>query len=217
MAKGTTFGTIHSGRHLGLIQQKIEVQPAEPKTKYLDIPGSDGSKDLTEALGVGVKYKDRTITWTFALRPGDDWYTKQREVSGALNGLACRITPDDESLWYYDGRLTVSNHKSDNLLKQITVKAVCRPYKLKKIATVIKHDIDTTYKTILLLNSRMPVVPEITTSAAASIKFGGNTYSLSVGTHKLLGIRLVEGVNTLEVKTESGTGTISFTFREGAL
>ncbi len=217
MAKGTTFGTIHSDRTLHLIQQKVDVQPAEPKTKYVDIPGGNGSKDLTEALGVGVKFKDRTISWTFALYPKDNWYAKQKEVSGLLNGLSCLITLDEDSLYYYEGRLTVGNHKSDNQLKQITVKAVCRPYKLKKNATIVKYNLDSEYRTILLMNGRMPVAPEITVNTATDIKFNGNVYRLPEGKNKILDIMLTEGSNVLEAKTGSGIGNISFLYREGAL
>lgn len=219
MTKGTLFGAIHSSTDLGLIQQRVEVSPAAPKTNYVDIPGGDGSKDLTESLGVGVKYKDREITWTFGLYPGQDWYAKQQQVSGALNGLACHITLDDDPDYYYDGRLEVSGYSRDKLLRQITVRAVCRPYKSKlQLTTVARDDLDETYKALTLTNGRMPVVPSITVGQETSIKFGGATYVVTTGTHTLPGIRLVEGANTLEASTASGTGgTISVEYREGAL
>lgn len=218
MAKGTTFGAIHSDTDLQLIQQRVDVSPALPKTKYIDIPGADGSKDMTEALGVGVKYSDREITWTFALYPGADWYTKQRQVSGALNGLACHITLDDDPDYYYDGRLTVESYASDKLIKTITVKAVCRPYKRKQAdTTVSRTDLGTSYKTLTLTNDRMPVIPAITVGQATTLSWGGNTYTINAGTHKLPDICLVNGSNTLKAKVDSGTGTISVTYREGAL
>ena len=121
MKKGTLFGTIHTSDNLNLIQQKVEITPAEPKTNFVDIPGADGSKDLTEALGVGVKYKDREITWTFALYPGQKREPKFSEVANALNGKLFDIVLDDDCLWYYSGRVTVTDHKSDKLLHQITM------------------------------------------------------------------------------------------------
>lgn len=218
MAKGTTFGNIHSNLDLHLIQQKVEVNPAQPKTRYVDIPGGNGSKDLSESLGVGMKYADREITWTFALYPGEDWTEKQREVSGALNGLACHITLDDDPDYYYDGRLTVESYKRDKLLRQITVKAVCRPYKLHQSETVIsRSDLSTDYKVLTLINDRKPVVPEITVEQPTTLRFKNNTYAVSAGTHRILDIRLTPGTNALEAKTESGTGSILVTYREGAL
>lgn len=217
MAKGTTFGSIHSNTNLQLIQQSVEVKPASPKTNFVDIPGGDGSKDLTEALGVGVKYADREITWTFALYPGADWYAKQREVSGALNGLKCNITLDDDPGYYYEGRLAVADYKADRLLRQITVKAICRPYKLKQSETTVSSSLTTTNKTLTLNNDRMPVVPTITVTATTVITFAGNSYTINAGTHKLLGIRLTAASQTLQAKTSSGTGTITIKYREGAL
>lgn len=218
MAKGTKFGTLHSSRGLHLIQQKVDVQPAAPKTTYINIPGGNGSRDLTEALGVGVKYSDRKITWTFALRPGDDWSAKQQEVSTALNGLACHITLDDDPAYYYDGRLTVSSYKTNKLLRQITVTAICRPYKLKHNMTIVRrNDLNENYTQIILQNSGMPVVPIISCEQEILVRFAGEAHTLGPGTHMLLAIRLVEPRSMIEIKSTSGSGSVTISFREGAL
>lgn len=137
MARGTDFGGIHSHRDLHLIQQLVEVEPAEPKMNLVDIPGSDGSKDLTTQPAGRVTYKDRKITWTFALYPGENWDAKHRQVSNALNGLECRITLDTDPAYYYHGRLAVKKYKLDGLLRQITLEAICRPYKLRQEQTCV--------------------------------------------------------------------------------
>ena len=217
MAKGTDFGGVHSNTNLQLIQQQVEVSPAEPKLNLIDIPGANGSVDLTESLGVGVVFNDREIKWTFALYPGANWAAKQREVSNVLNGLACKITLDDDPDYYYDGRLSVSSYKSDNLLKQIVVKATCRPYKLAQSETTVTQSLTTSLKTLTLTNDRMPVAPTITVTAETTLQWGGNTYTLASGTHELLDIMLQEGDNTLRAKVSSGTGRITITYRQGAL
>lgn len=135
MARGTDFGGIHSDYDLNLIQQSVEVDPAEPKLNLVEIPGADGAVDLTEQPAGRVTYKTRKITWTFALYPGDSWDEKHREVSNALNGRKCNITLDTDLDYYYQGRLSVSKHKVDGVLRQITVEAICQPYKLKQDLT----------------------------------------------------------------------------------
>ena len=135
MARGTDFGGVHSHRDLHLIQQKVEVQPAEPKLNLIEIPGADGSKDLSTQPADRVTFNDREITWTFALYPGENWDTKHSQVSGALNGRYCQITLDTDPGYYYLGRLVVAKYKVDGLLRQITVKAKCRPYKLRQQVT----------------------------------------------------------------------------------
>ena len=68
---GISFGGIHSFYDLNLILSGSEIPPAKPKTTYVDIPGGDGSVDLTEANGE-VKYYDRDCKFIFTMNPSDD-------------------------------------------------------------------------------------------------------------------------------------------------
>lgn len=217
MARGTDFGGIHSDQDLHLIQQSVDVQPAEPKTNYIDIPGADGSKDLSEQPAGRVVFKDRKIVWTFALYPGDNWDEKHREVSDALNGRACNITLDTDTEFYYTGRLAVSKYKYTKVLRQIVVEATCHPYKHKQMETEVTASLGTSFVSLFLFNSRKTVVPTITVTAATTLRWKGNTYSLNAGTHKVLDVELKQGENTLEARVTSGTGRITVTYREGAL
>lgn len=217
MAKGTYFGGLHSNRDLHLIQQSVDVQPARPKLNIIDIPGADGSKDLSAQPGGHIVFEDREITWTFALYPGDNWHQKHREVSNAVNGLAASITLDDDPGYYYLGRLVVDSYKIDRTLRQIVIRAICRPFKLKQAVTEVTVALTTTAKTIDLSNDRKPVVPTITVTAETTLEWDGGTFTISAGTHKILDIQLHEGDNQLRAKTTSGTGSITLTYQEGAL
>lgn len=218
MAKGTKFGTLHSNTDLGLIQQKVEISPAVPKTNYKDIPGADGSKDMTEALGVGVKYQDREIKWTFAMYPGASRSSKQSEVSNVLNGRVCRIILDDDPSWYYDGRLSVTGYKSDCLLHQISVKAVCRPYKRKLTeANIARSDLSTSYKQLSCAIGAMPQIPIITVGQQTTVKYGDAEITVTAGTHTLPAL-LMSGNQIIKAKLVSGSaGSITITWREGSL
>lgn len=217
MARGTNFGGVHSSFDLHLIQQSVVVQPAIPKLNFIDIPGADGAKDLSDQPAGRVVFSSRKIDWTFALYPGDNWDAKHSQVSGALNGRFCHITLDTDPGYYYQGRLTVSKHKVDGLLRQITVEATCCPYKLKQLETSVSRTLSISYRSIPLPNGRRPVVPTITVTAAATLRWKGNAYSVSAGEHKILDIELTEGDNTLEAKMASGTGSITVVYQEGAL
>ena len=217
MARGTDFGGVHSSHDLNLIQQLVDVQPAEPKLNLIDIPGADGSKDLSEQPTGRVVYGDRKLTWTFALFPGENWHDKHRQVSNALNGKRCRITLDGDPAYCYVGRLAVRKYNTDKLLRQIIIEAICAPYRLKQEVTTVTADLSTTQATISLPNDRKPVVPEITVSADTVLVWKNSTYTISAGTHKVLDIELQEGENTLAAKTLSGTGTIVLAYQEGAL
>jgi hypothetical protein len=219
MARWTDFGVVRSDRDLLLIQQSVDVQPAKPKLNLIDVPGADGSKDLTELPGGRVVYEDGTITWTYALQPGEPWPEAFQRVSGAINGRRCRITLWNDPEYYYDGRVTVKSHKLDGVLRQIVVEATCRPYKLRHLETTRTVTLGTAYAKLILLNDRRPVVPTIKTTAALQLRYKGAEYALNAGTHKLLDLELREGANEIEVKLGSGatSGTVTFTYQEGAL
>lgn len=140
--KGITFGEIHSYRDLNLILSKVEIAPAKPKTNYIDIPGGDGSVDLTEAHGE-VKYYDRECKFTFSMNPSGDlseaaWEAKKTEVSNALNGNKFKITLDKDAEFYYLGRCEVNEYLSNKRLRQIVVAATVEPYKYKQEETEVR-------------------------------------------------------------------------------
>lgn len=217
MARGTNFGGWHSHRDLQLIQQSVDVQPALPKLNLVDVPGADGSKDLSTQPSGRVVFEDRDITWTFALYPGDNWDKKHQQVSNVLNGLACDIALDSDPDYYYQGRLSVSKYKKDGMLRQITVKAVCRPYKLKQVETKVVSPLTTAYTPLALVNERKLVIPSITVTAETTLRWQNRTVTVAAGTHRIADIELQPGVNLLDAKTTSGTGQITVAYREGAL
>lgn len=209
--KGVYFDDIHSFNDLNLILAPFVPVPATPKTNHIDITGGNGSLDLTEALGE-VTYKDREFSFTFSVNPSDtmSFDEKVSQVSNALNGKACKITLDRDSEYYWLGRCTVDKYAQDKNLKQISVKATVRPYKLKQNITVV----ETTAGAVSLKNDRKPVVPTITVDNQTTLTFKGNEYTLNPGTHKILDIQLCEGENLITV---DGSGHVKFEYQEGSL
>ena len=210
--KGIWFDNIHSYNNLNLVLSKVDIPPAAVKTAYVDIPGGDGSVDLTEALGE-VKYKDRVCSFTFTVFPFDDFEEKKREVSNFLNGRRCRITVDKDPNYYWEGRCSVNEYASDKNIHKIVVGATVAPYKLKTNQTTVFIPAGENI-TGSLWNGRRTVVPTITNTADATIIFKDNRYDISAGTHKILNIELVEGINTVEV---TSTAPVKFTYQEGDL
>lgn len=213
---GILFDDIHSFYDLNLILSSVKVSPAKPKTNYVDIPGGDGSLDLTESHG-DVKYNDRDITFTFTVHPHDDltFEDRQTAVSNALNGKRCKITLEKDPEYYYLGRLGVDEYLQDRNLKQFTITAKVQPYKWKQSKTAVTFVLTSATQTVYLPNSKKKVVPIIETTANAEIGFNGNTFKIDdAGTYKILEIWLSEGLN--EVKLY-GSGEITFTYQEGDL
>lgn len=217
--KGIYFDEIHSCDDLNLILSSSDIPPATPKTNYVDIPGADGSKDLTEAHGE-VKFSDRDCTFTFVMNPADDlsvsaFEEKKTEISNLLNGKVCKITLDKDEDYYFKGRCVVDQYQSDRRLHTIVVKARVNPYKYKQNITTIAFELSEKPKTANILNGRKSVSPSIKcTDNNTVVAFGGATYNLSAGTHKILDIFFVEGNNSVTI---SGTGTVTFSFQEADL
>lgn len=217
--KGVYFGDIHSYNNLNLILSAVDIPPAKPKTNYVDIPGTDGSVDLTEANGE-VKFYDRDCKFTFTMNPSGNlsdaaWEEKKTEVSNALNGRVFKITLEKDSDFYYLGRCTVNGFLSNKRLRQIVVNAKVQPYKFMQTETVAEFELSEEEQTINIVNSRKSVCPTIEcTGDNTKITFGAVSLAVNAGTHKFLDIIFTEGVNTLKL---SGTGTITFKFQEGAL
>ena len=217
MAKGTNFGGWHSHRDLHLIQQSVDVQPAPPKINLVDVPGADGSKDLSTQPAGRVVYGDRKITWTFALYPGENWDKKHQQVSNALNGLACDIVLDSDPDYFYRGRLAVSKYNIDGLLRRIVIEATCQPYKLKRVETKVAAKLSTTYTTLALPNERRQVIPTITVTTETTLRWQNRTVVIAAGTHRIADILLQPGANLLDAKVSTGTGNITVAYQEGAL
>ena len=89
------------------------------------------------------------------------------------------------------------------------------PYKYKRTITTVTQ---TGSGTATLLNLHMPVAPEITASAEATLVYqsGGvpTTTVVAAGTHFIPALLLEAGTTTVEVTT---TGEVVFSYREGAL
>lgn len=212
---GVSFGEVHSFHNLRLILSPFTPPPAVPQTNFLKVPGRDGTLDLTEANGE-VKFNDRELMFTFTISPDDVLSFDERlaAVSNTLNGKRCKITLDRDPDYYWEGRCAVEQHQRDKNIGKIVVKATVNPYKLKQRFTVVPVALSAAANTVVLENGRMSAVPTIECSHGATVVFGGKTHELSAGAGKILDIRLLEGKNLLTV---SGTGTITFIWREGAL
>jgi phage-related protein len=213
---GIKFGEIHSFFDLNLILSAVKIPPAAPKTTYVEVPGADGSVDLTEAHGE-VRYSDRQLEFTFTAHPLDatDWEEKKTAVSNALNGREFNITLDKDDEFYYVGRCTVKDYNESKKIRKITVTAKVKPYKFSHMLTSETISLTSAPKTIWLHNSRKTLSPSIICSDDNTKIVQGNAeYTLNAGTHKILDIRLVEGENQLQV---SGSGTVTFEYREAEL
>lgn len=210
--KGIKFNDIHSYYDLGLILSKCEIEPASPKTNYIEIPCADGSIDLSEANGE-IKYNNRNVKFTFSVI-NENFEEKKMEICNLLNGVKCKITLDKDADFYFLGRCTVGEHKKEKKVGNITISAVCNPYKYRQNETIRTYNLDGEEKTITIENGRKSVVPIIENEQNLQITFENKIINLKAGKNMSPNLILKFGMNTIKLL---GNGEVKLTYQEGEL
>lgn len=207
------------------------VQPPAVKTNIIDIPGGNGSLDLTEYFG-RVFYENREATMIFGT--GNDralWPSIYSEIMNHFHGKKVKIIFDDDPAYYWIGRASISNYEKMWTLGKITITASVEPYKYEVNSSYedwlwdpldFIYGIIREYQSIkvngtlkyTVTGSAMPVILEIESDAAMQVIFGDQTYNIKKGINKIYGIEIVAGENVLTFK---GTGTITIRYRGGSL
>lgn len=216
--------------------------PPEPKTKFIDIPGADGQLDLSTVLTGDIAYGPRTGSIEFIVDNGqlsdyraDTWYDLYSEIMAYLHGRYMKASLEDDQSYYYEGRFTVNQWKSDPQNSKVTIDYTLSPYKYEAIGSLedwiwdifnFETGIIREYKdlkvngslTFVIVGRRMSASPTFIVNSSdgkgMKVKFNGTTYNLPDGTSRVVNIRTVEGDNTLEF---TGNGTISIDYRGGCL
>jgi len=111
--------------------------PPPLKTKTIDIPGGNGSLDVSQALTRYPIYENRTGIIDFMVvndfyeivTNTDEWYERYSEIANYLHGNRFRVTLDDDRKWFYVGKFAVDAWKSDKNYSTITISYTLEPYK----------------------------------------------------------------------------------------
>lgn len=231
MVLGVTFDGKHSWSDYGLILISTLTPCPTVKKHEVDIPGADGLIDLSEALG-GVRYNQRTITMTFAFAEGY-WrrYSKNSEVANALHGRRMKVVLDDDSNYYYYGRVNFDSWAVDKSLGILSFTVTAEPYKYEMLSSMDEWLWDTfsfedgiirNYKDmdidgeqdIRIIGSPKRTIPVIISDADMTVAFQGKEYQIAAGRNKIYGIAIESGEYILKFK---GKGTISIEYRGGML
>ena len=208
------FGTKWAHADYGLIVAPYAIPMPEPQTNFVEIPGRDGALDLSEAFGT-VRYADRVIALTLYARAPFD--TLVSAFAADVHGRRMNVIFDRDPTFYYDARITVEDVERHVGYCELSLKCRAKPYKLEHFETTITI-LPAGTALVTLSNTRMPVVPTITVSAEMTLAFTiagrGYTINLAAGSHVVPSLVLVEGDTEVEI---IGTGSITFTYRKGAL
>lgn len=231
---GVLIGEKHTLKDWGLGWLAVTLGFPEPKTYEQDVPGADGTIDLTEAMtGGDVKYKNRSLSLEFEVPDRDfgDWANKVSEIANYLHGQKMKIILDNDKSFYYIGRLSVDTEKTDREESKLVLSGDVDPYKYERCGSLedwlwdsfnFETGIIRDYKdmevagtrTLILRGRRKKVIPVFDCSVPMKVSFAGTEYDLPAGKSKVFDICLGEGDHELIF---TGDGTVSVDYRGGML
>ena len=197
-----------------IVLTKAEIPLPTPKTSIVDIKGADGVIDLTEALTGDVQYNNRPIKLTFEMMDDTDYSTLISDISNYLHGKVVTVTLSNDDDYYYRGRATINQWECVKRKGKIVIQIDSEPYKYLVTETVRTITVNNQTKNITLPNSRKRVCPILNVTGTITLTINGVDYELAEGKQQLVNFILVEGNNAIKI---SGNGTITITYRQGAL
>lgn len=182
------------------------LDPPEPKTYEVDIPGGDGVIDLTDSLLGDNAYKKRKMEFEFyrtGISDAEEFETIMTEIKRKLHGKAFdfQITMDPD--YTYHGRFTISDIKhsmyTDGIAGCFKISIDANPYKYLQDAI---YRINAVGGTIVYFESgRKRVRPAIESTGAVKVIYNNKLYILPQGTWTINDILFKEGTNEIYFNT----------------
>lgn len=229
---GVTFADQwHTERDWNLHPVRIYISMPEAKEQVIDIPGGDGTIDLSEINGRPM-YGMRTVELEYHLRNVDNekWSLIYSEIGAVVTGKKVKMVLDDDPDHYYMARLKVDGEKTDYVNAELTFTGTAEPFKYDLTATnepwlwdtfnfetgVIREieevEITAENNKVTIIGAGIDTPPVFVVSQADDLKltYGGRTYTLQVGRNRFPAVRVGKEDVTL---TFSGTGKFEVEYR----
>lgn len=115
--------------HLIPVTRPVMAQPT-PAYNYVEIPGADGSMDLTDYLIGRPTYSDRQGTFEFYVANDyGNWESRRAEIASFLNGSKMKVYLEDDPQHYYEGRFFFKSWTPDASHSKVTIEYRVKPYR----------------------------------------------------------------------------------------
>ena len=219
------------------------IASAGVETKFVTIPGRDGSLDLSEFLRAGrPAYGDRSGSFEFYVENDWDedaiteefWMTLYPRIINEIHGRKFKmVLSEDDPDYYWEGRFTVDKYDpGDGYHSTVTISYSVAPFKRKirknsegMVWDNFNFEKDYDYDPWGLSNvsagfnssiwgDGYPFPLEVTgKSGTTNVTFGGETKTVSAGQTVLVG-HAKYGPNQIII---TGSGTVAIDWRGGSL
>lgn len=214
------------------LRELHSVQPPELKSFFQDVPGGDGSIDLTETNTGRPTYKRREITMKFQCEmPMKQWPSTVSKILSKFHGKEGKIIFEDNPDYYYVGRMAVSDYERVVQTGIFTITANAEPYKYELLSSLepwrwdpfnFRTGLIRSYgnlnvngtRELIIPGTERWVIPEMEVTGSLSLTFEGTTYPLKAGRNKLYDVVIKAGANRLMF---TGNGSVSVNYRGGIL
>lgn len=104
--------------------------PPALKKKTLDIPGANGLIDLSESLTGYPVYENREGSMEFiVMNDFKPWQEAYSDIMDYLHGRRMKAILEDDPNYYYEGRFTVNEWRSEQNWSRIVIDYSVEPYK----------------------------------------------------------------------------------------
>lgn len=193
---------------------------SEQVTDFIEVPGrKKGPLDMSTALSDGDPvYGLRTLTAILESSEGSRLERESRinVMKNWLDGWRTNIKLPDDEQHYIVGRVSVKKLYNDLAHGSVEIIATCEPWRYNNNETeVVLTSTAEVQKATLPNAGRLAVVPLLTISGGdVLLVAGGSSWALGPGSYALPDLLLTAGGKEIEY---SGTGTLTFTYREGVL
>ncbi len=217
--RGFIFGSYDTAAQLWTLTG-WEFSPAPLETNFVKVPGRRvGPLDMSTVLTDGdPTYGSRSLTVTLETSEGDRLEREARinTMVNWLDGWRLNIILPDDPLHYITGRVSVEPLYNDLAHASVKVTAVCEPWRYNAAETVVTLTATDTVQSATLPNAgRLAMVPLLAVTGGEVLLVKGTaSWSLGVGTYALPDLLLLSGGSAIQY---SGTGVLTFTYREAVL
>ena len=120
--------------HLIPVTRPVFAQP-NPVYNYVEVPGADGSLDLTDYLVGRPTYSDRQGTFEFYVvnesssgQSYGNYADRKAEIAAFFDGRKMNAYPEDEGGRYYEGRFFFKGWTPDASHSKVTIEYRVKPY-----------------------------------------------------------------------------------------
>lgn len=182
-----------------LLSDGYKLDPPEPKTYVVDIPGGNGKLDLTDSLLGDTAYNNRKQEFEFYIINVENFERVKSQISNFLHGKSFDYEMTMDPDYIYTGRFTINGYSHKAYSTGITgiVKVTVDAKPFKRLPDKV-YKIKAIGGQMVYLNSgRMRVRPIIESDGYLKVGYKGKIYTLAQGTWRINDILFEQGVNEI--------------------